>query len=90
MIFLLKCLACIAIVIFAVQWREEAEAPTRESHAHVAAPKPPRRPSIEDSAREWVQAGADALASAAREKCLAAPRDCAATLQRLQGAAQER
>ncbi|MBL1258331.1 hypothetical protein [Methylocystis sp. Sn-Cys] len=89
MIFLLKCLACIAIVIFAVQWREP-EAPTRESHAHAAAPKPPRRPSIEDSAREWAQAGADALVSAAREKCLAAPRDCAATLQRLQGGGHER
>lgn len=90
MIFLLKCLACIAIVIFAVQWREEAGAPTRDSHAHVAAPKPPRRPSIEESAREWAQAGADALASAARDKCLAAPRDCAATLQRMQGSAHDR
>lgn len=90
MFFLLKCIACIAIVIFALQWRESETPATRESHARVTAPKPPRRPSIEDSAREWAQAGVDALASAAREKCLAAPRDCAATLQRLQGAAHER
>jgi hypothetical protein len=90
--FLIKSLACIAIVLFALQWREaEGPAPAPESHARVAAPpKPPRRPQIEESAREWVQAGADALATAARDKCLAAPRDCAAALQRLQGAGRDR
>jgi hypothetical protein len=87
--FLLKCLLCIALVILALQWRGAdgrgaASTPTG-ARERVAAPKPPRRPQIEESARNLAQAGADALIAAARDRCLSAPRDCAATLQRLQG-----
>lgn len=87
--FLLKCLVCIALVIVALQWRgpegpTSAQAPA-EARGRVAAPKPPRRPQIEESARDLAQAGGDALIAAARDRCLASPRDCAAALQRLQG-----
>ncbi|QGM98394.1 hypothetical protein [Methylocystis parvus] len=88
MVFLLKCLACIALVLVALEWRGE-DAPTAhhaagDAHGRVGAPKPPRRPQFEDTARDMAQAGADALVAAARDRCLAAPRDCAAALQRLQ------
>ncbi len=87
--FLFKCVVCIALVIVALEWRGDggpssAQAPAG-THGRVAAPKPPRRPQIEESARDLAQAGADALAAAARDRCLSAPRDCAAVLQRLQG-----
>ncbi|WP_424361823.1 hypothetical protein [Methylocystis parvus] len=89
MFFLIKCLACIALVILALHWRG-ADGPasvqgSAEARGRVAAPKPPRRPQIEESARDLAQAGADALVAAARDRCLSAPRDCAAALQRLQG-----
>jgi hypothetical protein len=87
--FLIKCLACIALVILALHWRG-ADGPASvqgpaEARGRFAAPKPPRRPQIEESARDLAQAGADALVAAARDRCLSAPRDCAAALQRLQG-----
>lgn len=86
MVFLLKCLACIALVIVALEWRgADSPLPPAETRSRTAAPKPPRRPQIEESARELAQAGADAVIAAARDRCLAAPRDCAAALQRLQG-----
>jgi hypothetical protein len=89
--FLIKSLVCIAIVLIALQWRAvDQPAPGPESRARVSAPKPSRRPSIDESAGVWVQAGADAMISAARDKCIAAPRDCAAMLQRLQGAERGR
>ncbi|WP_442754320.1 hypothetical protein ACNHKD_15185 [Methylocystis sp. JAN1] len=89
MLFLLKCLVCIALVIAALEWRgadgpDSVQAPAG-ARGRVAAPKPPRRPQIEESARDLAQAGADALVAAARDRCLSAPRDCAAALQRLQG-----
>lgn len=89
MFFFLKCMVCIALVIVALQWRG-ADGPASvpapaEARGRVAAPTPPRRPRIEESARDLAQAGADALIAAARDRCLAAPRDCAAALQRLQG-----
>ncbi|WP_457796260.1 hypothetical protein [Methylocystis sp. S23] len=89
MVFLLKCLACIALVIIALEWRAPGgSAPSQtasEARGRAAAPKPPRRPPFEESARELAQAGADALVAAARDRCLAAPRDCAAAFQRLPG-----
>jgi hypothetical protein len=87
-VFLLKCLVCIALVVFALEWRG-ADAPATgqvpsEARPRAAAPRPPRRPQFEESARDLAQVGADALVAAARDRCLAAPRDCAAALQRLQ------
>jgi hypothetical protein len=88
---LIKCIACIALVLAALHWRAvDAPGSASEPHSRAAAPKPPRRPQIEDGARELLQAGANALVSAARDRCLASPRDCAAALQRLQGAPHER
>lgn len=84
MFFLLKSLACIALVLFALGWRpvEFPEKPTR-----VAAPRVEKRQSLSEN---LAQAGTDALIAAARDKCLAAPRDCAALLQRLPAPGRER
>jgi hypothetical protein len=87
--FLIKCAVCIALVILALQLRDaDAPASTRapaDAHARIAPPKPPKRPALEDTARDMAQAGADALVAAARERCLSAPRDCVAMLKKLQG-----
>jgi hypothetical protein len=89
--FLIKSAVCIAVVLAVLHWRgADAPAPSNDSHARAAAPQPPRRPRIEDGARDLLQAGANALVSAARDRCIESPRDCAAALQRLQGAARER
>jgi hypothetical protein len=91
--FLLKCLACIAIVILALHWRAAdgtASAPESHSRAPAAKSAVPHHPPIEGSAKELIRAGANAAMSAARDKCLSAPRDCAAALQRLQGGARDR
>lgn len=91
MFFLLKCLACIALVLFALGWRGvEGPAGQPEKQSSAATPKPPRRNQVEDGARGLAQAGADALLAAARDRCLAAPGDCAALLQRFHGAGRER
>ena len=87
MFFLFKCLACIALVLFALGWRG-LDAPEKPSHA--SAPRNHREKSIEESGSDLLVSGRDALVAAARDKCLAAPRDCAALLQRLPGAARER
>lgn len=87
MVFLLKCAACIALVLYVLQWRAPDPAPPAPSSVAAERQKPSRRPQIGQTAKEWTQAGADALASAARDKCLSNPRECAALLQRLQGAA---
>ncbi|MCC3247007.1 hypothetical protein LG047_17060 [Methylocystis sp. WRRC1] len=86
MVFLAKCLICIALVMAALQWRPlTAPAPTPAHSARPAgAPQPPRRPQLDEAAHSLVQAGVDALATTARDKCLANPRECAAALQRLQ------
>jgi hypothetical protein len=84
--FLLKSFLCIALVVLALQWREEeTRPPATGARQRLAAPRPPRRPPIDETAHELVQSGADALVAAARDRCLASPRDCAAALQRLQG-----
>ncbi|PPD44622.1 MAG: hypothetical protein CTY15_06665 [Methylocystis sp.] len=92
MFFLVKCLACIALVLVALQWRGADEAPralAQRSRA-VSAGHAPQKAQMDAAARGLVQAGADALVSAARERCLAAPRDCAAALQRLNGPERDR
>lgn len=93
MVFLLKCLVCIALVVAALEWRAvdgPPVPPPAETRGRAAAPRPPRRPQLDETAKDLAQAGADALIAAARDRCLAAPRDCAAALQRLQGQAQGR
>lgn len=85
--FLLKCFLCIAAVLIALQWRGgESGAPSAPPRTRAAAPQPPRRPQIEEAARGLAASGAEALMSAARDRCLSAPRECAAALQELQGA----
>jgi hypothetical protein len=84
--FLLKSLICIGLVLFALGWPNlEVSPPASRPQGSAAAPKPPRRPQLPESARDLAQAGADALLAAARDKCLASPRDCAAALQTLGG-----
>ena len=94
MFFLLKSLICIGLVLFALGWPEvepgSPATPAPHGRAVAAAPPPPRRPQIQDHARDLAQAGADALLAAARDKCLAAPRDCAALLQSLGSGKAER
>lgn len=89
MVFLLKCFICIALVVFALEWRgpEGTVAPQKppEALGRVAPPKPPRRPHLDENLRDLAQSGADALVATVRDRCLSAPRDCAAALQRLQG-----
>jgi len=83
LVFLAKCLICIALVIVALQLRPlETPAPSRAARG-AAAPQPPRRPQMDETARSLMQSGMDALAAAARDKCLDNPRDCATMLQRL-------
>jgi hypothetical protein len=89
--FLLKSLICIGLVLFALGWPDvELSSPAPRRTAGAAAPQPPRRPQLQDSARDLAQAGADALIASARDKCLAAPHDCAALLQSLAGEKRER
>jgi len=78
--FLLKSLVCIALVLFALGWRG-ADRPEEPSHAGASARL--REKAADEGGADLVQAGKDALIAAAREKCLSAPRDCAALLQRL-------
>jgi hypothetical protein len=82
--FLLKSLVCIALVLFALGWRG-VEPPEKTSR--VAAPRAEKRQTMSEN---LAQAGTDALIAAARDKCLAAPRDCAALLQRLPVPGRER
>jgi hypothetical protein len=91
LVFLIKSLVCIAIVLFALQWRGvDQPAASPESPARGSAQKPSRRPSIDEGARDLVRTGTDAMIAAARDKCFSAPRDCAAALQRLQGPGRDR
>ncbi len=91
MFFLLKCFACIALVLFALGWRGVDETTNlAQTHMTAAPARAQKRPALEEGARGLAQAGADALVAAARDKCLAAPRDCAALLQHYQGAARPR
>ncbi len=91
MFFLLKCFACIALVLFALDWRG-VDTPARPSDKQArATPATARRPlPLDERARDLAAAGADALVAAARDRCLSAPRDCAALLQRGQSAGHAR
>ena len=80
MFFLLKSLVCIALVLVALGWRG-VESPEKPSQASAA--RSPRRQGAEAGGADLLRSGTDALVAAARDKCLAAPRDCAALLQRL-------
>ncbi len=84
--FLLKCFACIGFVLFVLGWPGVETAPgAAQTQTRASVAKPTRRPQLEERARDLAQAGADALVAAARDKCLSAPRDCAALLQNYQG-----
>jgi hypothetical protein len=90
-VFLIKCFVFIAIVVAALQMNSpDPPSAARESHAHATPEKPPRRPQVAETARSLARAGTDAIASAARDKCLSAPRDCAAVFERLQGSPRDR
>ncbi len=91
MFFLVKSLICIALVLMALGWPDVgARSPASEPRPRALAARAAHKPQIEESAREAALAGTDALISAARDRCLSNPRDCAALLQRLQGAEGER
>jgi len=84
--FFLKSLICIGLVLFALGWPGAVVSPLAPPRsASTSAQQERRRPQIEDHARDLAQAGADALVAAARDKCLASPRDCAILLQSLGG-----
>lgn len=86
MFFLLKSLICIGVVLFALGWPgAEVQPGAPQGRPTGAASRAARHPQIDERARTLAQAGADALAAAARDKCLASPRDCAALLQSLGG-----
>ncbi|HEY8124749.1 MAG TPA: hypothetical protein VIF88_04930 [Methylocystis sp.] len=89
LVFLVKCAICILLVCVALQWRAD-HAPIAGKGA--AARATPQRAGglVEDaieSASSLMRAGGDALAGAARDKCLKAPRDCLSAAQRLQSPA---
>lgn len=92
MFFLIKSLICIGLVLFALGWPgAELSTPAPRGRVVVTAPQAAaRRPQITEHARDLAQAGADALAATARDKCLSSPRDCAALLQTLGGVKGER
>jgi hypothetical protein len=76
LVFILKCAICIFLVLVALQWRSD-HAPNAENRVAARAAA---------SAASMIRAGGDALAGAARDRCLAAPRDCLSAAQRLQSA----
>lgn len=78
--FLLKSLVCIALVLFALGW-PGFDSPEKPAHAGVS--RNLREKPAEAGGTDLVQAGKDALIGAARDRCLSAPRDCAALLQHL-------
>ena len=85
--FIVKCAVCIGVVCALLLWRPEPAPSARAPGVRIAAkPQPPRRPQFEGGARALLESGAEKLAAAAREKCFDSPRDCVATLQRLQDA----
>lgn len=101
MLFLLKCFFCLAVVWLALQSSAGAPPPGRSDAAvaqdarrHAAAhAQPARRASASEavaSAQALAREGADALAEAARARCLAAPRDCVAAAAKLQDALRAR
>lgn len=91
MVFLAKCALCILLVCIALDWRPLGAPPAAGSAAsNVARRAPPADKGFAHQAAEaadsLLRAGIDALAGAARDKCLAAPSDCVLAAQRLQAA----
>lgn len=90
LVFLAKCAICILLVCVALQWRAD-HAPVAPKSAAVHASSPQHAAGFVQVAIEkasaLIHAGGDALAGAARDKCLAAPRDCLSAAQRVQSAA---
>ncbi len=87
LVFLAKCAICILIVLVALQWRAD-HAPVARKGVALGASAPQHAAGfVQDaleSASSLIRAGGDALAGAARDKCLAAPRECLAAAQRVQ------
>lgn len=90
LVFLAKCAICILLVLLALQWRgDHAPNPRKSVAARAVAAQDAGGfvQSVIDGAASLVRAGGDALAVAARDKCLAAPRDCLSAAQCAQSAA---
>jgi hypothetical protein len=90
LVFLAKCAICILLVLVALQWRGDHAPNRQKSAATRAAAQQEAGGFVQgfiDGAASIVQAGGDALAVAARDKCIAAPRDCLSAAQRVQSAA---
>ena len=90
MVFLAKCAICILLVCVALQWRAD-HAPVAPKSAAVRASAPQHAAGLVQDAIEkasaLIRASGDAIAGAARDKCLAAPRECLSAAQRAQSAA---
>jgi hypothetical protein len=86
LVFLIKCAVCILLVFVALQWRAD-NAPGAKQSAVARHEKQQKPGGIVEDVASLLRAGGDALAGAARDKCLAAPRDCLSAAQRLQSAA---
>jgi len=85
--FLAKCAVCILLVFILVQWRGDAMPTAPKSVAARPAGQQHVGGLLEDalqSATSLLRAGGDALAGAAKDKCMAAPRACLSAAQRLQ------
>ena len=85
LVFLIKCAVCILLVFVALQWRAD-EAPVVKKTAAARHDKQQKAGGLVGEVASLVHAGGDALAGAARDKCLAAPRDCLSAAQRVQSA----
>jgi hypothetical protein len=87
LVFLAKCAICILLVCVALQWRAD-HAPVAPKSAAVRASAPQHAAGFVQDAIEkastLIRGAGDALAGAARDKCLAAPRDCLSAAQRVQ------
>lgn len=93
LVFLAKCALCILLVCVALDWRPLGAPPSPGREAAVVARRAPPPADkgfahqAAEAANSLMRAAMDALAGAARDKCLAAPQDCISAAQRLQAAA---
>ncbi len=89
LVFLVKCAICIFLVLVALQWRAD-QAPVATKNAVARHERQQKTGGLAENAIDGVSslihAGGDAIAGAARDKCLAAPHDCLSAAQRLQSA----
>lgn len=86
LVFLIKCAVCILLVFVALQWRAD-NAPVAKQSAVARHEKQQNAGGFVEGVASLLHAGGEALAGAARDKCLAAPRDCLSAAQRLRSAA---